>query len=447
LLLVVLLVASACGSRLSTEEIQAAGTAGAGDATGVGPRDTTTGDTGTGPASADGAATDAGPAAGATPGAAGGGGAAAGGGQAAATGGKKSPIVIGVVGSFSGIAGPPSRPVADAWVAWSKSVNAKGGINGHPVQLLIGDDGTNASRTVSIAQDFVENKGAVALSFHGPDPSGFAKYAQSKSVPVIGTTVGTQLWNQNPMLFPSTAGIDGVSWGKVRGAKDAGASKVAIVYCAESPVCKAGADGAAAAAGGVGVDVVYKGQISLGAPDFTAECLQMRNSGAQAVLLNTENGSAMRLAGSCSRQGYKPIWVTSAADDRMAKSPDFENAVAVNGAFSWFLRGGSPAIDEYVGAIRKYVPSRLEDGNSLQAAAWQSAKVFERAAAKVGDKPTSAEILEGLHAMRGDDIGGLVSGGMLRTFTRNRPTPDTVCMYVGRVKGGKWTGALAPQCR
>jgi branched-chain amino acid transport system substrate-binding protein len=440
----VALATTACGSRLSTEEIVAKSAVRGDDPSG-GSRGPAADEVGT--EDADAGVTGATSGGTGKTGAAKGAGAGRSGGRTSAAGGTKAPLIIGLVGSFSGIAGPPSRPVADAWVAWSKAVNARGGINGHPVKLLIGDDGTNASRSVSIARDFVEGKGAVALSFHGPDPSGFANYAQSKSIPVIGTTVGTPLWHQNPMLFPSTAGIDAASWGKVRGAKDAGADKVAVVYCAESPVCKAGADLSVARAKEVGVEVTYQGQISLGAPDYTAECLQIRNSGAKAVLLNTENGSAMRLASSCSRQEYKPIWITSAADDRMAKSPNFENAIAVGAAFSWFARGGNAAIDEYVSALQKYVPNRLQDGNSLQAAAWLSAKVFEIAAAKAGDKPSSQDILNGLYAMKGNDVFGLAPGGLALTFDQGRPTPDRYCVFIGRIKGGKWTGGLSPVCR
>jgi branched-chain amino acid transport system substrate-binding protein len=442
----VVLTSAACGSRLSSGEIRAqsavagggssedAGIAAGGDEDGAGTS-VETGDTG-----------DAGGADGAGSARAGERASAANG-RTSVAGGAKAPLVIGLVGSFSGIAGPPSRPVADAWVAWSKAVNAKGGINGHPVRLLIGDDGTNASRTVSLAREFVESKGAIALSFHGPDPSGFAAYALSKRVPVVGTTIGAPVWNENPMLFPTTGGIGAASWGQVKAAKDAGASKMAVVFCAESPVCKAGADRVAAEAKAVGVEITNRTQISLGAPDYTAECLQIRNSGAQAVSLATENGSALRLAASCGRQGFHPIYTTSAADDRMAKSKDFEGAIAVNQASSWFFRGGNPAIDEYVAALQKYVPKRLDDGNSLQASAWSSAKLFEAAAARAGDEPTSQDILDGLYALRGETLGGLAPGGLARTFNRGQPTPDTFCVFVGRVKGGRWTGSLTPICR
>jgi branched-chain amino acid transport system substrate-binding protein len=441
------LVGSACGSRLSNEEIRAQGAAASNGSNAVdGPA---TGDGGT----SSGGGGDNGTTATtlASSAIAGGGGGTGTGGRAvtgaAATGGNKAPIVVGLVGSFSGIAGPPSRPVADIWVAWSKMINAKGGINGHRVQLLVGDDGTNPARSISIAQDFVSNKGAIALSYMGSDTVSFANWAKSHSIPIIGSPPGDPVWNTNPMMFPASAGVDAGAWGQARLWKLAGYHKVGVVYCAESPICKASADKVAAQAAAQGMQVVYNGQVSLGAPDYTADCLQMKGQGAEAISLALTNDSALRLATSCGRQTYHPRWTTSAADDRMAKSPDFDGALAPSQAFPWFLRSGSPGVDEYVAALTKYAPSRLTDGNSLQATGWVSAKVFELAAQRVDDKPTSQNILDGLYAIKGATLGGMAPGGAARTYTRGQPTPDTYCVFDGHVAGGKWVGSLTPTCR
>jgi branched-chain amino acid transport system substrate-binding protein len=363
--------------------------------------------------------------------------------------GAKQPIVLGYVGALSGLAGPSGRPVADVFVAWSKAVNAKGGINGHPVHLLIGDDAGNAARSISIAQDFVENKGAIALTYMSADTVSFANWAQKKGIPIIGGAAGDPVWNSNPYMFPPATGVDGGAWGQARIWKAAGLTKVGVVYCAESPICKGSADRVASYAAEEGLQVVYSGQMSIAQPDYTAECLQVRNSGAQAISLATTNDSASRLATSCSRQGVRPAWTTAAADDAMAKQPEFDNAIGALNHFPWFVHGGSPALDEYVDALKKYAPSRLTDGNSLQTAAWIAGKLIEAAAAKVSDKPTTQDILDGLWSMHGETLGGLDPGPLARTFIRNQPTPDAYCVFLGRVRGGRWvaTQGMTPLCR
>jgi hypothetical protein len=131
----------------------------------------------------------------------------------------------------------------------------------------------------------------------------------------------------------------------------------------------------------------------------------------------------------------------------MAKSKDFEGALSATQAFPWFLRSGAPGLDEYVGALTKYAPARLSDGNSLQATGWASAKVFELAAQKVSDQPTTQDILNGLWAIKGATLGGLAPGGAARSYTRDQPTPDTYCVFSAQVQGGRWTGSLKPICR
>ena len=134
----------------------------------------------------------------------------------------------------------------------------------------------------------------------------------------------------------------------------------------------------------------------------------------------------------------------------MKKVPEFEGAVAGLNAFPWFARSGSAAIDEYVQAFQKYAPDRLNgDGISTLTMGWLSAKIFEKAAAKVSDKPTSQDILNGLWAMKGETLGGLAPGGLARTFTRDQPTPETYCVFETRIRGGKWVApqGLTPVCR
>jgi branched-chain amino acid transport system substrate-binding protein len=441
------LVAAACGSRLSTKEILAQNVLGR---TGAGTAASQASDQSAGPAvgTADGTAANAGAggAQAAGPGASGQSGRVQAGGPASGTGGSssatKAPIVVGFVGSLSGIGGPTLIPARDGWVAWQKMVNARGGINGHPVQLLVGDDGNNESRALAIARDFVENKGAIAISSGSASVSALAKYSQGRSLPVVGSVPGSPDWNQTPMLFPPFG--TQVGWGAAQLAKNAGVKKVATVYCVESGTCKYADDAFVAAAKAEGLQVVYQGGISITQPDYTAECLQMKSAGAELVYPVTENSSSVRLAQSCSRQGFRPTWEVAGGTDAMTKIPEYEGAISAEPAFPWFVRSGSPAVDEYVQALQKYAPNLLSSGVDSQAWGWVSAMLFEKAAANVSDKPTSQDILNGLWAMKGETLGGLDAGGVARTFTRGQPTPDVSCVFGATIRGGKWEAPQGP---
>jgi branched-chain amino acid transport system substrate-binding protein len=193
------------------------------------------------------------------------------------------------------------------------------------------------------------------------------------------------------------------------------------------------------------MQVAYSGQYSVAQPDYTAECLQMRNSGADSVFPVGEFQANVRLAQSCSRQNYRPRWLVTAAN-----IPEYEGAISASGTFPCFLRSGSPAVDEYVQAFQKYLPNRVGDGcHPSQVTGWLAGKLFEKAAANVSDKPTTEDILNGLWAMKGETLGGLLPGAMARTFTKDQPTPDVFCTFIVAVKDRKLVApqGLTPLCR
>jgi len=443
------LVAAGCGTRLSHAEILAQNvTQSRGD------RAAATGEVGGGSAAS--GVNEAEPPAGSVGGAAStAGGRAASEGTAgppkaaAATAGNKEPLRIATVGWYSGIAGATTAPMRDVLVSWSKAVNAKGGINGHPVELYVADDGGNEGRSVSIVRDFVENKHIVALVNYAPgSANGVANYMKTKNVPVIGGVVTDAVWHQNPMMFPTATGTEGHYWGSAKLLADSGVKKVGTVFCTETTSCQYSNDTFVKYAKEVGLDVVYQGRISFTQPDYTAECLQMRNAGAAAIVPVTESSSEVRMAQSCGRQGYRPTWVHSTASDQFATIPEFDGSVASLISFPWFARSGA-GIDEYVQALQKYAPKLLDGGVDFQSAAWVAGKTFERAAANVSDHPTAQEILEGLWSMRNESLGGLLVARTQRTFNRGQPTPDTFCVYLARVEGGKWSApnGTTPVCR
>jgi branched-chain amino acid transport system substrate-binding protein len=368
--------------------------------------------------------------------------------KAATSGGTKAPIIIGYIGWLSGTGGETMAPTRDLWVAWSRAVNARGGINGHTVQLLVGDHGGNESRAVSIAREFVENKGAIALTTGSGGPA-IGEYAKSKNIPVVGTILTGGTWNANPMQFPPFGAAETTSWGTARLIKRTGKTKVALIYCAESSDCSDGAARMKRYAAAEGLEVVSDQRYSVVAADYTAECIQMLRSGAEVVYPTGDTGSMIRMAKACSRQGFKPLWISPTMDDTVTSLPEFEGAIVVTPAFPWFMRSGSPAIDEYVAAIRTYAPSRLAKSNTFMSWAWVSAKVLEKAAQNVGDKPTSQQILDGLWAMKGETLGGLTAGRAAITFTRGQPTPEYFCVYDTKLIKGKWTvpSGLTPVCR
>jgi len=459
-----LLLTAACGNRLPESEILAKNASG-GTVTQLqnGVTDASTGGdvggTSTGTVAAGGTGKSG---SGTTTGAGGSGGtggttsagSSGGGTTTGAVGGPKQntqPITIGFIGALSGAGGVFVAPLRDAMLAWAKMVNASGGINGHPVKVLVGDDGINDARGLAIARDFVENQGAVALSWSSNDISGIANYAKTKHVPVIGAQTSQDIWFQNPYMFPNSAGASASGWVSAKAAKLAGVSKLAIIYCQEAPAsCKTAADAVAAQGPSVGVQVVYEAAASIAAPDYMAECLQARNSGAEGILVLMDQHSLLRLAQSCHKVSYTPILI-GPGGDALASEPDMDGMVTQLTTFPWFARSGSPGVAEYAAAIHKYAPDLETNGGSAQTSGWVAAKMFQFAAAQVPAtaKPTTDQILSGLWGFKAQTLLGLDPGGMALTFTKLQPAPNHACFFLAKLQGGKWAALDngAPQCR
>jgi branched-chain amino acid transport system substrate-binding protein len=72
-------------------------------------------------------------------------------------------ISLGNVGTLSGPVGSIGVGMLQATQAWVKHVNARGGLNGHPVQVIAVDDGGDPARYRAGLQDLAENKKVLAF--------------------------------------------------------------------------------------------------------------------------------------------------------------------------------------------------------------------------------------------------------------------------------------------
>ena len=75
----------------------------------------------------------------------------------------QEPIRIGAVLSVTGAAAGLGVPERNGAVVAEKAINAKGGIKGRPIKLIVEDDTTNPDTAVTKANDLIFNQKVVAL--------------------------------------------------------------------------------------------------------------------------------------------------------------------------------------------------------------------------------------------------------------------------------------------
>ena len=113
-------------------------------------------------------------------------------GYAVAEATAKEPIKIGAFFDLSGTAafiGTPTKLVAEMVV---EKINKEGGINGRPLELVIGDTEGDPTRALMVAKRLVEKEKVVALI--GPTRTGTGmavkKYLEGKQIPTVMTVGG-----------------------------------------------------------------------------------------------------------------------------------------------------------------------------------------------------------------------------------------------------------------
>lgn len=355
------------------------------------------------------------------------------------------PVVLGQVGNFSGVAGPVVAAARTTMAVWAKDVNARGGLACHPVMLHQRDDGLDQSRSAAAVQELVQEKKAVAIvgAMAILTMAGFASALERMQVPAVGGDGLTLDWDRNRYLYRQGAGAERQVGGLFAHLVTEGKTKLGLLYCIETPSCSAGTKVVAAEAKRAGGELVYQAQVSASQTEYSAQCLNARNVGVQAIYMALDGASIARVARSCAAIGYHPQFASAGGVISGAQAIDpliRENTFATTSLTApWMLRD-SPGQRAFHDALARYAPGVEPDSNAISA--WTSGKLLEAAVAGLGpsarNRPlTSTMILEGLATVRNESLGGLTPP---LTFESDRTREKPVrCVFFELLTAAGWT--------
>ncbi|MGX7678462.1 ABC transporter substrate-binding protein [Jatrophihabitans sp. DSM 45814] len=338
----------------------------------------------------------------------------------------KAPLVVGSVSSDTGITGT-GNAVSVTLRSWQNYVNANGGINGHPVKVITKDDAGDPAKSITAVKSLVTDDHIIALLNYSAFGDSWGPYLAQQKVPVIDANASNGFhYAKDANFFPSGTTVLSIVWGQTYAAKVAGAKSFGEFYCAEQAACAQAVPLVKGYAAQNGLKFTTSEAFSASAPDYTAQCLAMKNSKAEAVELG---GSGTRIIDSCGKQGYKPTWIVSSGSFNSAMRDDtnFDGTAGNIGSFPWFL--DVPETQEFRTAMKQYLPD-FSQINSLAAMSgmWEAAKVFQKAAANVSDAPTSAEIYTGLYTFKGETLGGIAPP---LTYVQGKPSVVPCFFLIG----------------
>jgi branched-chain amino acid transport system substrate-binding protein len=362
------------------------------------------------------------------------------------------PIVIGSVCSCSG---PQSASLANSksvLEAWAAYINNRGGINGHPVQITVLDDGGDAAKSLQLVKQLVEqDKVQAIVGEQSLVDVSWAKYVAQKGVPVIGAASYNTTFMTAPDFYTTGSQTPILVFGLVQQAKLAGKTKLGVMPCAEAPAC-AQVPGLVAAMGRLvgGVQLVYTGKVTVTQPSYTANCLAAKQAGVDGLIVVENAATVARVAAQCAQQGFKPLElnISATTGKSWAGDPNMNGTIAIEPQPP-LVDESAPGTIAFHTALAKFAPSVPGSAEYNESNLWtfSAGEAFALAAERANLSPTStpADVTRGLDTFHSQTLSGLTPP---LTFGKPGPSPLVPCYFTTVVKGSAFTApdAARPIC-
>jgi ABC-type branched-subunit amino acid transport system substrate-binding protein len=315
------------------------------------------------------------------------------------------------VGGIYDETGPVDATVErDTVRSYFNLVNSQGGVNGYKFQLIDCDSKYDPSSAHQCAQKLIsQNVLAIVgwLSLSGEQNE--TTFLTSQGVPVVGG-LGVPSEYQSQLSYPTTPSL--VTQGTALGthAGQIGLKKPGVIFLNANfiqPVESSFLNAMRAK----GIQPVDVETVDATKADYTDIVLKFQTSGAQSVAAFLDPFSYARLFQAMERQNWH-VPVLGGGLDKASANRQYGSAV--NGADSatpvleFLDHTGTPAIAQYLNAVRTYFPRQFQALDSYSTYQWLAAEVFVQAVKSLGSTPVTRQSLAtALNGLRNFDTGGI----------------------------------------
>lgn len=348
-------------------------------------------------------------------------------------------------------AGSSNALTIPAFQAWVRYTNAHGGVNGHPIQLLVEREPDNPGIALADVEQLVK-QGIVGLLEDDPDGgAAWASYVQQAGIPVFSTTspnidlaVKNVDFSVNPYLALDPKVL-------MTAAAHVGSKTMAVLYCGESADCSQAVPALKGAGTPLGVNLAFSTSILGSSPNYIPQCLAAKQANATSLFVADASQIILRVAAACAQQGYTPheIMTGSNVQQNMATAPGMNGAVVADGTRPFFDTSYGP-IKAMTAAFNKYDPGLTKNPayGDLSTAEWDTGLLIA-AAAKAGNVGTSnpmtpAALLAGIYTLHSTNLGGMTP---TLTFVKGTPT-ENKCWFWVQIAKNKFAipSGVTPAC-
>ncbi len=198
----------------------------------------------------------------------------------------KSPYVVGAFVSATGPNSTLGTPEKETLEMLSDKINKSGGINGHPLKLIIEDDGTDNTSAVKIANKLInQDKVCALIGSSGTGPSlAVMPIAEANGIPQIAMAAGTKITDPiNKWVF-RTAPLDSFVVGKIYDYLNRQKIERVGIICDSSGYGTSGRDQLKALAPKYKIKIVAEESFGIKDTDMTVQLTKIRTTNAQAII-------------------------------------------------------------------------------------------------------------------------------------------------------------------
>ena len=356
-------------------------------------------------------------------------------------------ITIGLVNDTTGLAASSFADGVGAAEARVAMQNAEGGVDGRKLVLDVVDTQSSPATAQTAAQDLVETKGVFGIMSDSALFYGAASYLTKAGVPVTGDTFDGPEWGDSSNMFsygpPTYTSYNGVSYSYndvSKLLKSTGVKSVAVLAYNISPSATLSANQLIETDTKLGLKNCYANlSVPYGSVDFTADVLQMKQAGCQAVVGTFESASNIGLATGIKNAGLniKQFYYTSYAQASLSTPAA---VAALQGTYSEGLiaaghTDAAAAVTKFYGELKKWDKSYTGGIPDLGISnSWDATDAMIEGLKLAGPNPTRAKFIAKLRTVKDYTIGGLTPTPVSFNYLTGH-LPTTECANFVELKG------------
>jgi branched-chain amino acid transport system substrate-binding protein len=324
--------------------------------------------------------------------------------------GAQAQLRIGQPSGFTGSVAAGVKENTDGAKLYFDAVNARGGVNGQPIELVSVDDKFDPKLTVEVSRELITQKKVLALFMNRGTPHSQAlmPLLAEYKVPLIAPSTGAMALHEpvNPWIFNVRATYQREAARAIEHLASIGQTRIAVLETDDT----FGADGAAGAMLGfmkVKLEPVLRQKTPRDKPDFSAVAAEVTQLQAHAVMViasagNTANAvKALRAAGS---RAQVVTLSNNASDGFIKLLGEHARGVIVTQVFP-NERSVSYGLIKEAQDLAK--AKGLDGVSPAMMEGFAGAKVLTEGLRRAGPNPTPQKLRDALEGMSRYDLGGL----------------------------------------